>query len=399
MAILNASSSINDSAFGLFAEGKTAKLTIGDPAAGNADYDSAYTVAFFSNSVIGTDASTHLNQIDIEGSYLEISTIEPNVTGENFGFATGLTNTTPSDVSRLYKFGYAAAPIFIASDVGNLAVCHHNGSGSTSGNEGFAAAGQFGPGGAPAHKQIDKFPFAISSGTAIDVGDLAAVANYIVGHTSELYGFSTGGGFGYSVPASSIERYPFAINSGTAVDIADMSPFGYNHAGHSSSTHGYASGGRNPSIPQPYDVFQTTKKFPFAITTGSSTSSQNITEKKFSAYGHSSNTDAYVSGGFPPGFTGGTINSTSIDKFPFANNSNATSVGDLSTSPATGQHFVQSGTNNSKTTAFAHGAIPTTYGSANNIMSFPFAISSGNATQVGLFSGVTSFEGSLGVDD
>jgi len=76
---------------------------------------------------------------------------------------------------------------------------------------------------------------------------------------------------------------------------------------------GYTSGGHRPSL-------TTIDKFPFA-SDSNATDVGDITVARFSMAGQSSTASGYTSGGYE------TINI--IDKFPFASDGNATDVGDL----------------------------------------------------------------------
>ena len=83
------------------------------------------------------------------------------------------------------------------------------------------------------------------------------------------------------------------------------------------SVSGYTSGGNGPS------GFSTTiNKFPFA-SDANATDVGDITESKNDAAGQSSTVSGYTSGGAKPSL------SNTVDKFPFATDANATDVGDL----------------------------------------------------------------------
>ena len=138
------------------------------------------------------------------------------------------------------------------------------------------------------------------------------------------------------------------------------------HGGRS-STHGYFSGGGNPG------TNNTIRSFPFAAEDALSDTTADLTQIRraggLEATGDG--IDVYTLGGFNPGI--GAVDT--VDKFPTANNSNATDVGNLTNAvfglmPATSStHGYRSG-----------GGDP---GSEYNVIDkFPFA-SGGNSTDVG----------------
>ena len=138
------------------------------------------------------------------------------------------------------------------------------------------------------------------------------------------------------------------------------------HGGRS-STHGYFSGGGNPG------TNDTIRSFPFAAEDALSDTTADLTQVRraggLEATGDG--IDVYTLGGFNP--SSGAVDT--VDKFPTANNSNATDVGNLTNAvfglmPATSStHGYRSG-----------GGDP---GSEYNVIDkFPFA-SGGNSTDVG----------------
>jgi hypothetical protein len=79
---------------------------------------------------------------------------------------------------------------------------------------------------------------------------------------------------------------------------------------------GYTSGGYAPGNVTTID------KFPFA-TDANATDVGDLTQARRLVVGQSSTVSGYTSGGYAPPFV------TTIDKFPFATDANATDVGDL----------------------------------------------------------------------
>ena len=123
---------------------------------------------------------------------------------------------------------------------------------------------------------------------------------------------------GYAVGSDSKAIYSF-VNF-ARVEIGPSLPIGRldNGAGHASTIHGYSSGGVSPSVPNPTQYLQIVK-FPFANDVNSETTVGTLTEDKSNSRGVSSTTH-----GFTTGSPNGGI---SIDKFPFATDNNAVSVG------------------------------------------------------------------------
>ena len=169
---------------------------------------------------------------------------------------------------------------------------------------------------------IDKFSFA-SDGNATDVGNLTQVRTGVTGQSSTVSGY-TSGGFTYAPPQPSfntIDKFPFATDT-NAIDVGDLTAARWVSAGQSSDVSGYTSGGTlNPASPFFSNIVD---KFPFATNTNA-TDVGDLTEDRIGPSGQSSSTSGYSSGGQPPPGAGSTV----VDKFPFASNANATDVGNL----------------------------------------------------------------------
>jgi len=156
------------------------------------------------------------------------------------------------------------------------------------------------------------------------VGNLSTPRGYISGQSSSTHGYNSGGSRGATCyNFGGIDKFPFS-GGGTATTTTSLTQARYTTAGHSSSTAGYASGG--------YCVFTTNisriDKYPFSADTSISCIGALITAKALDSSGLSSSTNGYT--------TGGNINSGPppqrvciIEKFPFATDSSATSVGCL----------------------------------------------------------------------
>ena len=290
--------------------------------------------------------------------------------GTDFGFTSGGQNT-PGIQSTIDKFPFAISG-GTATDVGNLSQGRYYVSGNSSKTDGFTAGGQ-NPSLSPVTTtQIDKFSFRISGGTATDVGDLLDPKNFASSASSRDDAFILGGTPGSPV---SIQKFPFAISGGTAIDVGDLSIVVSEGTGHASLFDGFNSGGASGSYP--YST--TIDKFPFAIFGGTATDVGDLNLNRIGGAGQSSTTDGFNSGGayWAPPFT----ITTQIDKFPFSISAGtATDVGDLA--GPNNKYLIagQSSTTDGFTSGGQGGFGSPPYADINK---FPFSISAGTATDVG----------------
>ena len=210
---------------------------------------------------------------------------------------------------------------------------------------------------------IQKFPFASDS---VVGADFTTTISGSVGQSSSTHGYVCCVGGGYS---NTIERFPFSVDSVTT-DVGDMTLGRNTCSGQSSTTHGYTSGGfRNTPIPFD-DVID---KFPFS-SDANATDVGNLVAGNRSNTGCSSTTHGYsAGGGVPPGPAPNPVNT--IQKFPFSTDTNATDIGDL-TSTST---FIGSNGSSSTNSGYRYGGNPPT---VNIIDKFPF-FTNNNATDVG----------------
>jgi hypothetical protein len=246
---------------------------------------------------------------------------------------------------------------------------------------GYASGGPPGTGGAGT---IDKFPFATDA-NATDVGSLSVSRGSVAGQSSYVDGY-TSGGYTTTPPFTYhnvIDKFPFASNS-NATDVGDLTTIRYGIAGQSSEVSGYSSGGvREPPVTPP--TSNIIDKFPFATNTNATDVGDLTLGRRFVS-GQSSDVSGYTSGGLrapqvTPPIPAFFVNE--IDKFPFATDANATDVGDLTILSAgqTGQSSNVSGYNSG-----GYGRFPLSPSSPitakNTIDKFPFA-SDASATDVG----------------
>ena len=202
-------------------------------------------------------------------------------------------------------------------------------------NFGYASGGSTNPPSSMVNT-IDKFSFS-SDGNATDVGDLTVARSSLSGQSSSDNGYSSGG-LSYNgsyARVDTIDKFPFSSDA-NATDVGDLTQArADNAAGQSSDTSGYTSGGRSsPSTPN----FSSIDKFPFS-SDANATDAGDLTIARRRCAGQSSDVSGYTSGGYDSGTT------NVIDKFPFASDANATDVGDLSRTAeiAAGQSSSSSG--------------------------------------------------------
>jgi len=214
-------------------------------------------------------------------------------------------------VDTIQKFSMAANAN--ATDVGDTSEGHTQGSGHSSGVNGYCC---YTIGWPHTSNRVDRFPFATDT-DATDVGDVNINSTVWGGISSETHGYySTDSAVANGALSGNINRFAFA-NEATAADVGEMIVVVDHVGGSMSETHGYFSGGHYS------DQIQ---KFSFA-TLGNATDVGNLTA------GHSGHTPACSSSTTHNYNAGGWIGeqnpSIAIDKWTTANDADATSVGNL----------------------------------------------------------------------
>ena len=292
------------------------------------------TVAGYSSG--GSPTSTSNRYID---KFPFASDTNSTVSGDIESFGTGTTGHSSSthgymaggtSQTNLSKFAFATdtnATVVgnLRTDTGQRPSGYFAGAGISSPTFGYIAGG-----GSTAINTVEKFPFAIDSGSS-NVGDLLYAPRGGSGSSSTENGYVAGGISGISPPTTifnDINKFPFASDT-NATDVGDLTQARNSAAGQSSVTHGYSSGGQIPA-PNTPPVVNTIEKFPFATNTNA-TDIGDLTIGRggfnMNAAGQSSTNSGYTTGGaidFPI-----TTVSNVIDKFPFSSDTNASDVGDL----------------------------------------------------------------------
>ena len=303
---------------------------------------------------------------------------------------------TPPAVNIIDKFPFASDAN--GTDVGDLSVSRQGVTGQSSHVSGYKSGGYNVPLSPFIYSNvIDKFPFA-TNGNATDVGDLTVARFGPAGQSSNVSGYASGGFIAPPAPSplrysNVIDKFPFATNA-NATDVGDLTQSRRFAAGQSSTVSGYTSGGQIVTVPAPPDIYVSTiDKFPFA-TNANATDVGRLTRWMYVVSGQSSDVSGYTSGGYgrlPPGSPRPASPATYrniIDKFPFATDANATDVGDLTVarSSSAGQSSTVSG----------YASAGYTGDAVNVIDKFPFATDA-NATDVGDIS--TTISSAAGTQD
>jgi hypothetical protein len=330
-----------------------------------------------SDPTVSTNPSTGLGTKWINTTSGEIFILTDATAGANVWTSTGGTSgnvapwayqgTTYGYVCGGYDNSYAANDGAIekvsfttdgntGGDIGNLTASRRDCAGTRSETHGYCHGGSQSPG----NNVIDKLQFS-TDGNMVDVGDLLGITKYSGSATDagNGYGFCIGGTTG-SVDSNIIQRYGFS-SDGDSTDWADLTVLlAPAYGGQSSATHGYVAGGQQVAT---YTNF--INKFTFASQTNATDIGNKTTTSAYHAT-HSSTTYGYSAGGEP--------STNIIDKFSFSTDGDATDVGDL-----TSARGYMPGT--SSTT---HGYSMGGYSAANNVTIDKFSFAAGgNATDVG----------------
>lgn len=299
--------------------------------------------------------------------------------GLNYGYTSGgygppFNPTSAAYRSRIDRYPYATAAN--ATNLGNLWYVAANAAGHSSLQNGYTSGGfyayvTYSPSYFYWRNYIQKWPFSatITYSEAQDIGDITVARNFVAGHSSKTYAYSSGG---YSSPYppgtqytrwNVIDRFPFASDT-NASDVGDLALARQQAAGQSGPAYGYTSGGEtSPGVAR-----NEIDRFPFA-SNSNATDVGDLTVSRRYVTGQSSSSYGYTSGGYTTGPT------NVIDRFPIAAGSNATDVGDLGVS--------RYGATGSSSTSYGYSAGGYSTGYTNYIDRFPIA-SGGSAVDSGM---------------
>lgn len=342
------------------------------------------------------DANTNANVTQIVlnafGSFTVASNVAPVTTpphaGTISGYNAGGSNpATPAIRSTIQKFTFASEGA--AVNTANLTKTRRRGHSASSETNGYVMGGdnvagsQPTPAGAGYDFSIERYPFATDTNATM-IGGL----NYIKGSSgggcaSPTHGYS-GGQIGFSSIYSMIERFAFSADSITTsvgfiqTMVASPCEFASLASGFVVTGNMLGSGSPFPSAP-PAQTYQTTavQKYMFA-NESDAVQVGDMTISRFLLSGLSSPTHGYAAGGVSPTPV---HRYKTIDKMSFATEGTATYVGDLTANNGS-TSAVTSATNGYVLGGATSNNPPAPVVAVNNIDKFPFATDA-NATDVG----------------
>ena len=300
------------------------------------------------------------------------------IQGLTYGFtAGGLYNgwsgsygVSPSPVIQTVIDRFPFGTFTTATDVGDLSTAKYGWAGQSSSTHGYSS------GGFPYSNTIESYPFAQSSGTASSVGTLTSTRKVGAGSHSETHGYNMAGLNPWPSPTPNstiIDKFPFASNGASSL-VGNATYAGWGKGGQSSVTHGYSAGY--------FSNGNVIEKHSFS-SDGNATDVGDLQHGGGRLSGQSSTSDGYASGYESP-----SVSNMHIQKFPFASDANAVVVGHGGYGAPKNRNTVgQSSTAAGHISGGEYGPPPGTYANLfadyNVVHRFPFAISSGAATDVG----------------
>lgn len=184
------------------------------------------------------------------------------------GFVSGgFSPSIPGRTSTIDKFPFNISS-GTATDVGDLSLALSSLNSHSSSTDGFTTGGST----ASVYYRMQKFPFAISGGTAVESPDTGFGGNFEgAGISSTTDAFAAGGKGGGFVRVSTIGKFPFAITSGTITNVGDLTINRGDLAGCQSTSFGFTAGGEtHPPAGIPAGLYKVNviDKFPFSISGG-----------------------------------------------------------------------------------------------------------------------------------
>ena len=287
--------------------------------------------------------------------------------GSNYGYNAGGARQNPDHtncVDTIDRFAFASTAN--AVDVGNLTVAQFDTVGNSSASYSFSSGG-YSTGGYNTQNKIEKYANA-STTNATDIANLTAnKGDPTMGSSSPTHGFIAGVRLTGASPDVTIEKFS-TVSDVDAVDHGDLHTATWYGGGHSTVTHGFTSG--HSSNGSPY-YLNNIQRYAFASnTTATDWANTTIASNPYSGQGGSSSTtNGYA-------YFGGTGVSV-IDKFPFASQTNASDIGDLSV-----HRWYGTGGHSSTTYGYSSGGWTGNPNVQNVIDKVSFS-SDGNASDVG----------------
>ena len=290
--------------------------------------------------------------------------------GSNYGYNAGGAQQNPEHgncVNTIDRFAFASTAN--AVDVGDLTVAQFNTVGNSSASYSFSSGG-YSTGGYNYQNKIEKYANA-STANATDIANLTEnKGDSTMGSSSPTHGFIAGVRLGNTAPYNpdvTIEKFS-TVSDADAGDHGDLHTATWYGGGHSTVTHGFTSGHSNNASPYYINNIQ---RYAFASnTTATDWANTTIATNPYSGQGGSSSTtNGYA-------YFGGSGVSV-IDKFPFASQTNASDIGDLSV-----HRWYGTGGHSSTTYGYSSGGWTGNPNVQNVIDKVSFA-TDGNASDVG----------------
>ena len=222
-------------------------------------------------------------------------------------------------MNRIEKFQFGTTNT--GTDVADLSAAKQQlGGGTMNQTHGYIHGGLSAP--STYFNVIDKFTYATEA-NATDHGDLTVSRRGTSSCSSSTHGYACGGST--SPRSNVIDKYAFSSNT-TASDIGNLTTArGFWSAGSMSDTYGYCHGGDDP-------YQNTIDRFSFS-SDGDATDWADLSYTWAYMAGLASTTHGYAAGGYTSGGTTGpnSGHTNYIEKYPYATQTNASDVGDLTT--------------------------------------------------------------------
>ena len=240
--------------------------------------------------------------------------------GTEFGYAVMGFTSAPGPTNAVDRFSFTSDTNAVdhcdAFSIGSHLSC------SRSSTHGYTNPGEILSYPGPTNS-ITKFAFA-SSVDGTDVADVLVALSTPSGNTSSTHGYVCGGQLlDVTVTVNTIQKYTTSADA-NSTDVGDLTETIIGASSANSTTFGYRMGGTRSG--PPLYTSEIIDKFPFASDTNA-TDVGNLTLDRSHSGGHSSETHGYTSGGTSYAPVAGYRDI--IDKFPFASDTNATDVGNL----------------------------------------------------------------------
>ena len=217
-----------------------------------------------------TDAGEYI------AAYQKVSTSTNGTHGFVFG---GASPAVPGSVDTQTKLAFTAP--YAQSDNGELSAAREDGAGHSDLTHSYSSGGAYWP--SPGNLDIiERFPFAATSGTYSDVGNLTAVFRQHGSASGPTHGLSHGG----NPVTDRLERFEFA-SSGNASDIGEATQAGKSSGSNGPDAAYFVGGSATPGSP----TVNTATKVPWATTSGGGTDVGEIAI--FPAYGFEEGAGGY----------------------------------------------------------------------------------------------------------